>query len=92
MLPTKPPTKPGRPSAVVPSPDDPGRPPSAPRAQPGDPDRPLTYRINDACRKTGLSRTSIYKLFADGSLPFLTVGKTKLIRDVDLRRRFGIEG
>jgi excisionase family DNA binding protein len=47
---------------------------------------PLSYRVNDAASLTGLCRSQIYNLMRDGTLPYVEVGKIRLIRADDLRR------
>jgi excisionase family DNA binding protein len=47
---------------------------------------PLSYRVNDAASLTGLCRSQIYNLMRDGTLPFVEVGKIRLIRADDLRK------
>jgi excisionase family DNA binding protein len=47
---------------------------------------PLSYRVNHAASLTGLCRSQIYNLMRDGTLPFVEVGKIRLIRADDLRR------
>ena len=44
----------------------------------------LTVTIAQACELTGLGRSTIYRLFDDGSLPRLKAGKRTLIRVSDL--------
>jgi hypothetical protein len=47
---------------------------------------PLAYRINDAAVASGLCRSQLYNLMRDGTLPFVEVGKIRMIRAVDLRK------
>jgi excisionase family DNA binding protein len=47
---------------------------------------PLSYRGNDAASLTGLCRSQIYNLMRDGTLPFVEVGKIRLIRAHDPRK------
>jgi excisionase family DNA binding protein len=52
---------------------------------------PLAYRINDAAAVAGLCRSQIYNLMRDGTLPFIEVGKIRMIRADDLRKLLKIE-
>jgi excisionase family DNA binding protein len=52
---------------------------------------PLSHRVNSVAALTGLCRSQIYNLMRDGSLPFITVGKIRLVRDRDVRRLLKIE-
>lgn len=45
----------------------------------------LSVTIPEACAMTGLGRSTIYRLFDDGSLPRRKVGKRSLILLSDLR-------
>jgi excisionase family DNA binding protein len=40
---------------------------------------PLTKTIDDTCRMTGLGRTKIYELIAEGKLKATTVGRRRLV-------------
>ena len=40
---------------------------------------PLAYSIPEAVRVTGLSRATLYNMFADGRLPSLKIGKRRLV-------------
>lgn len=44
----------------------------------------ITLTIAQTCERTGLGRSTIYRLFDDGSLPRLKAGKRTLIRVSDL--------
>jgi excisionase family DNA binding protein len=46
---------------------------------------PLAHRVNTVATLTGLCRSQIYNLMRDGTLPFVEVGKVRLIRDSDIR-------
>jgi excisionase family DNA binding protein len=52
---------------------------------------PLCYRVNDVAILTGLCRSTLYGLMRRGELPFVEVGKVRLIRADDLRRLLKIE-
>jgi hypothetical protein len=52
---------------------------------------PLAYRINDAVTASGLCRSQIYNFMRDGRLPFVEVGKIRMIRAADLRKLLQIE-
>ncbi|WP_288017010.1 helix-turn-helix domain-containing protein [Blastomonas sp.] len=44
----------------------------------------MTYRIDEVAKMLGLSRTTIFKLMADGELPRVKVGARTLIRAADV--------
>lgn len=52
---------------------------------------PLAYRINDAAVASGLCRSQLYNLMRSGQLPFVEVGKVRIIRANDLRRLLQID-
>jgi hypothetical protein len=52
---------------------------------------PLAYRINDAAVASGLCRSQLYNLMRNGQLPFVEVGKVRMIRANDLRKLLRIE-
>lgn len=54
----------------------------APAARPGE---PLAYRVNDASRISGLGRTTLYKLHAEGKLAMIKVAGRTLIPAESLR-------
>jgi excisionase family DNA binding protein len=41
--------------------------------------QPLTVRIRDACRMTGIGRSKLYELIADGEIEILKVGAITLV-------------
>jgi excisionase family DNA binding protein len=41
--------------------------------------RPLTVRIRDACRLTGIGRSKIYELIAAGEIEVIKVGAITLV-------------
>lgn len=53
---------------------------------------PLTVRVREACRLTGIGRSKLYELIAGGDIDIIKVGAITLIpmsslqRFVDLRR------
>ncbi len=49
---------------------------------------PLAYSISEAVRLTGLSRATIYNMFADGRLPSLKIGKRRLVERAALDQLF----
>ena len=51
----------------------------------------LAFRINDAAIISGLCRSQLYNLMRDGTLPFVEVGKIRMIRARDLRKLLKIE-
>jgi excisionase family DNA binding protein len=52
---------------------------------------PLTYRVNEIAAATGLCRSQVYNLMRSGALPFIEVGKIRLVRADDLRKLLKIE-
>ncbi len=46
---------------------------------------PIAYRIDDAARVSGLSRTTLYELIGSGALPSVKAGGRRLILADDLR-------
>ncbi len=50
---------------------------------------PLTITVQDACRSTGLGRTTIYALIAAGKLEACKAGARTLIRTASLERYIG---
>lgn len=47
---------------------------------------PLAYRIRDAERVSGLSKSRLYELAAEGQIRLCKIGRRTLIPAVDLRR------
>lgn len=47
---------------------------------------PLTVRIPEACRLTGIGRSKLYELIADGSIDIVKVGGMTLIPFESLKR------
>jgi excisionase family DNA binding protein len=56
------------------------------REAPLPPDIALAYRVNDAVKISGLSRSSIYKLIAEGELRSVLVAGRRLIPADALRK------
>jgi len=52
---------------------------------------PLAYRVNDAAAASGLCRSQLYNLMRTGELPFIEVGKIRMIRASDLHKLLRIE-
>ncbi len=50
-----------------------------PGAARGPPLKPITVSIKTACELSGLSRSTIWKLVADGTLESISVGRKRLI-------------
>lgn len=51
---------------------------------------PITVRINEASRLTGVGRTKIYELISDGTLRLVKVGRASLIPMEDLHRLIAV--
>jgi excisionase family DNA binding protein len=51
----------------------------------------LAYRIDEACRASGLSRSTLYKLLQSGELTSIKVAGRRLIRAQDLTALLSIE-
>ena len=47
---------------------------------------PLAYRMNDAVRVSGVSRSKLYQLAADGRLKLTRVGGRTLVPHAELQR------
>jgi excisionase family DNA binding protein len=47
---------------------------------------PLTVRIREACRLTGIGRSKLYELIADGEIEIIKVGTITLIPVAGLER------
>lgn len=47
---------------------------------------PITMRINDACRFTGISRSTLYLLIASGDVEIVKLGASTLVMTESLRR------
>ncbi len=77
-----------------PGPPDPGPadPPAPEASQPG-PDPPagrLAYSIDEAARLTGLSRDLLYDQMRCGNLPYVKVGRRRLITRQHLQQFLGL--
>jgi excisionase family DNA binding protein len=44
-----------------------------------DPRRPLTVRIREACRMTGIGRSKLYELIEAGDIEVIKVGRMTLV-------------
>jgi excisionase family DNA binding protein len=53
---------------------------------------PLAYRVNDAAKVAGRSRSSIYNLIRDGHLTAVKVAGVRLVRRDELLSLLGIRG
>ena len=42
--------------------------------------QPITVRIRDACRMTGISRSKLYELIEPGEIQTVKVGRATLVR------------
>lgn len=49
---------------------------------------PIAYRMDDAARVSGLSRSKLYEMIGDGTLTAVKVGGRRLIRASDLAALF----
>jgi excisionase family DNA binding protein len=47
---------------------------------------PEAVSIDETCRLTGIGRSKLYELIADGTLPSLKIGKRRLVRLSTVRR------
>lgn len=45
---------------------------------------PITVRIKDACRMTGIGRSKLYLLIAEGAIDTIKIGSMTLIRVASL--------
>lgn len=48
--------------------------------------QPLTVRIKEACRMTGIGRSKLYELIADGEIEIVKVGAITLVPVAGLQR------
>jgi excisionase family DNA binding protein len=46
--------------------------------------QPLNYRINDACHRLAISRTSLYDLIARGEINVIKIGTRTLVPAAEL--------
>jgi excisionase family DNA binding protein len=49
-------------------------------------DIPRAFSINDTARNMGVSRSTIYELFATGELAYVKIGKRRLVEGDEIRR------
>ncbi|NCO98837.1 MAG: helix-turn-helix domain-containing protein [Sphingomonadales bacterium] len=47
---------------------------------------PISMRVNDACRFTGISRSTLYLLIASGEIEIIKLGASTLVVTESLRR------
>lgn len=47
---------------------------------------PISMRVNDACRYTGISRSTLYLLIASGEIEIIKLGASPLVVTESLRR------
>ena len=48
--------------------------------------QPLVHRVNDACARLGISRTTLYQLIKAGELRPIEVGGRVVVAESELRR------
>lgn len=53
--------------------------------------RPLTVRVREACRLTGMGRSKLYMLIKEGHIEVVKVGTMTLIPMKSLEKFLGIE-
>ena len=56
------------------------------------PARPLTVRVREACRLTGMGRSKLYVLIKEGHIEVVKVGTMTLIPMKSLEKFLGVEG
>ena len=56
------------------------------------PPRPLTVRVREACRLTGMGRSKLYMLIKEGHIDVVKVGTMTLIPMRSLEKFLGVEG
>ena len=47
---------------------------------------PLAYRLDDACRAVGISKSSLYALARDGQIKLIRIAGRSLVEGASLRR------
>ena len=55
------------------------------------PARPLTVRVREACRLTGMGRSKLYMLIKEGHIEVVKVGTMTLIPMRSLEKFLGVE-
>ena len=55
------------------------------------PPKPITIRIKDACRMTGIGRSKLYLLIAEGAIDTIKVGSMTLIPVASLEAFLGVK-
>jgi excisionase family DNA binding protein len=73
----------------VPEPSDPGSSVPGPPA-PDPPAERLAYSVDEAARLTGLSRDLLYDEMRRGNLPYVKVGRRRLITRQHLQQFLGV--
>jgi len=53
--------------------------------------RPMTVRVREACRLTGIGRSKLYELIGSGDIPTIKVGSITLIPVAALERFLGLD-
>ncbi|HEY0311945.1 MAG TPA: excisionase family DNA-binding protein [Allosphingosinicella sp.] len=53
--------------------------------------RPITVRIREACRLTGMGRSKLYMLIAEGHIEVVKVGSMTLIPFRSLEKFLGVD-
>jgi excisionase family DNA binding protein len=53
--------------------------------------RPITVRVNEACRLTGIGRSKLYMLIQQGHIEVVKVGSMTLIPMRSLEKLLGVE-
>ncbi|WP_417611687.1 helix-turn-helix domain-containing protein [Parasphingorhabdus sp.] len=48
--------------------------------------QPISMRVDDACRFTGISRSTLYLLIASGEIEIIKLGASTLVLTESLRR------
>ena len=64
--------------------------PQAMAAEPGLPAERLAYSVDEAARLTGLSRDLLYDQMRRGNLPYLKIGRRRIITRQHLRQFLGL--
>jgi excisionase family DNA binding protein len=52
---------------------------------------PLTVRVREACRLTGIGRSKLYELIAAGEIEIIKVGSITLVPIASLKRFFNLD-
>jgi excisionase family DNA binding protein len=54
--------------------------------------RPITVRVREACRLTGIGRSKLYMLIQEGHVEVVKVGSMTLISMRSIEKFLGVEG